>query len=59
MDHFIFDAERGGGEGGGVCKIFRLLDIFVFIVPALKEIFFLIFMSLHDIFFNGNLKHKL
>ena len=36
----------GGGGGGGGCRIFRLLDIF----------FSLLF--LHDIFFNGNLKHK-
>ena len=40
----------------GGCRIIRLLDIF-FIAPALQD-FFLISLSLYDIFFNGNLKHK-
>ena len=45
-----------GGGGEEVCRIFRLLDIF-FIVAALQD-FILICMSLHDIFFTGNSKHK-
>ena len=40
--------------GGGGCRSFRLLDIF-FVAPALRD-FFLISLSLHDIFFKRNFK---
>ena len=41
----------------GGCRIFILLDIFFLLLQPCRS-FFLISLSLHDIFFNGNLKHK-